>query len=83
MYVNFRNSELIVNCAHLFLRGEEKQHNRKLQDQYNQIRKYLELINEANEIILPALIDPKPLQSSEEKAGVTSGGRNEAKELLK
>lgn len=78
-----RDCPLIVDCAHLFLRGEPKAHEMKLQGQYNQIKKYLELINESNETILPALVDPKPLQSSEDTPGQSSGGVNEAKEMLK
>jgi len=78
-----RDSDLIVSCAQLFLRGEPKEHDHRLQDQYGQIRKYLELINEANETILPALVNPKPLQESEDTPGISLGGVNEAKELLK
>ena len=50
-----------MECAHLFIRGEQQQHERKLEEQYDHIDKYLEMINEHNPTVLPALVEPKQL----------------------
>ena len=73
-----------MECAHLFIRGEQQQHERKLEDQYDHIDKYLEMINEHNPTVLPALVEPKQLQSLKESIdGITSGGVSEAREVLR
>ena len=50
---------IFMECAHLFIRGEQQQHERKLEDQYDLIDKYLEMINEHNPTVLQALVEPK------------------------
>ena len=81
---NFRDSGIFMECAHLFIRGEQQQHERKLEDQYEHIERYLEMINEHNPTVLPALVEPKQLQSLKESSdGITSGGVSEAREVLR
>ena len=45
---NFRESGIFMECAHLFIRGEQQQHEQKLEAQYDHIERYMELINEHN-----------------------------------
>ena len=52
-------ADIFMECAHLFIRGEQQQHERKLEDQYDLIDKYLEMINEHNPTVLQALVEPK------------------------
>ena len=56
---NFRDSGIFMECAHLFIRDEQQQRERKLEDQYDHINKYLEMINEHNPSVLQALVEPK------------------------
>ena len=73
-----------MECAHLFIRGEQQQHERKLEEQYDHIDKYLDMINEHNPTVLPALVEPKQLQALKESTdGITSGGVSEAREVLR
>lgn len=79
-----RDSGIFMDCAHLFIRGEQQQHERKLEDQYDHIERYLEMINEHNPTVLPALVEPKQIQSLKESTdGITSGGVSEAREVLR
>lgn len=79
-----RDNDVFIECAHLYIRGEEKQHAQKLEEQYEDIEKYLDIIHDHNDTILPALIEPKPLQSWKSTAdGITNGGCSEAKEVLR
>ena len=81
---NFRDSGIFMECAHLFIRGEQQQHEEKLEAQYDHIDRYLELINEHNPTVLPALVEPKQLLSLKESSdGITSGGVSEAREVLR
>ena len=61
-----------------------KSREEKLEAQYDHIDRYLELINEHNPTVLPALVEPKQLLSLKESSdGITSGGVSEAREVLR
>ena len=50
---------IFMECAHLFIHGEQQQLERKLKDQYDHVDKCLEIINEHNPTVLQALVGPK------------------------
>ena len=52
-------ADIFMECAHLFIRGEQQQLERKLKDQYDHVDKCLEIINEHNPNVLQALVGPK------------------------
>ena len=49
----YRDNDVFIECAHLYIRGEEKQHAQKLEEQYEDIEKYLDIIHDHNDTILP------------------------------
>ena len=73
-----KNCQNVIDCVHLFLMGNKDVHKANYHDQKSQVDEILKKIQNANSIILPALLNPKPLLEQEKLAG-----KNEAYDLLK
>jgi len=73
-----KNCQNVIDCVHLFLMGNKDVHKANYHDQKCQVDEILKKIQNANSIILPALLNPKPLLEQEKLAG-----KNEAYDLLK